>query len=141
MLLQESELLYYKILFPIWQLALYYEDLFYYEAPISPLQMYAHLFYVGKCSFIRVELPALKKYRNLQQMRETLREYMAIMLLPESEIPPYRDGNSIIEGIYLFDAFYCKINKGKLVWAFLYVNNQDALNLMKKEEKKHGWRG
>ena len=121
MLLETTQLVYYKILFVIWQAIIYYADLLDFETPENPLDMYAEIFHIGEWSFVHIELCA--------EM-----EYMAIVLLPESEIPPYSNGDEIVESVHLHSVRH-DAEKGNLNLDFLYINNSASYQLYKEDMK------
>ena len=138
MLLETTHLVYYKILFAIWQAVIYYSDLFEYEAPLDLFHMYNEIIHIGNWSIIHIELCADMeegKY-NTDEIQEILREYMTIVLLPESEIPPYSDGDEIVESLHLHSVRH-DAEKGNLNLDFLYINNPASYKLF-KEDMKHG---
>lgn len=134
MLLETTQLVYYKILFVIWQTIIYYADLLDFEAPENPLDMCAEIFHIGEWSIIHIELCADMeegKY-NTDEIREILREYMTIVLLPESEIPPYSNGDEIVESVHLHSVRH-DAEKGNLNLDFLYINNSASYQLYKED--------
>ncbi len=132
MLLETTQLVYYKILFVIWQAIIYYADLLDFETPENPLDMYAEIFHIGEWSFVHIELCADMEEGayDTNKIKETLREYMAIVLLPESEIPPYSNGDEIVESVHLHSVRH-DAEKGNLNLDFLYINNSASYQLMK----------
>lgn len=136
MLLETTQLVYYKILFVIWQAVTYYADMFEYESPCDLFDMYNEILHIGDWSIIHIELAADMengKY-NTDEMREILREYMAIVLLPESEIPPYSNGDEIIESLHLHSVRH-DAEKGNLNFDFLYINNSASYQLSQEDMK------
>lgn len=134
MLLEKTQLVYYKILFVIWQTITYYADLIGYDAPENPLDMYNEILHIGDCSIIHVELMADMENRKYttDEIREILQEYITIVLLPESEIPPYSDGDEIVESLHLHSVRH-DAEKGHLNFDFLYINNKKSFLLMKED--------
>ena len=133
MLLETTQLVYYKILFVIWQAIIYYADLLDFETPENPLDMYAEIFHIGEWSFVHIELCADMEEGayDTNKIKETLREYMAIVLLPESEIPPYSNGDEIVESVHLHSVRH-DAEKGNLNLDFLYINNSASYQLRKE---------
>lgn len=134
MLLETTQLVYYKILFVIWQAIIYYADLLDFETPENPLDMYAEIFHIGEWSFVHIELCADMEEGayDTNKIKETLREYMAIVLLPESEIPPYSNGDEIVESVHLHSVRH-DTEKGNLNLDFLYINNSASYKLRKED--------
>ena len=134
MLLETTQLVYYKILFVIWQAIIYYADLLDFETPENPLDMYAEIFHIGEWSFVHIELCADMEEGayDTNKIKETLREYMAIVLLPESEIPPYSNGDEIVESVHLHSVRH-DAEKGNLNLDFLYINNSASYHLYKED--------
>lgn len=134
MLLETTQLVYYKILFVIWQAIIYYADLLDFETPENPLDMYAEIFHIGEWSFVHIELCADMEEGayDTNKIKETLREYMAIVLLPESEIPPYSNGDEIVESVHLHSVRH-DTEKGNLNLDFLYINNSASYQLRKED--------
>ncbi len=134
MLLETTQLVYYKILFVIWQAVTYYSTLFVCDSPWDLLDMDAQLVHVGEWSIIHVEISAdiEEGGYTVNEIREILREYMTIELLPESEIPPYSDGDEIVESLHLHSVRY-DAEKGNLNLDFLYINNEESYKLYKED--------
>ena len=135
-MLQTTDLVYYKILFVIWQAIIYYKDLWVFDTPFDPMDMEAEPIHVGELSIIHVELPADMEEGayDTNKIKETLREYMAIVLLPESEIPPYSNGDEIVESLHLYSVRH-DAEKGILNFDFLYINNSASYQLYKEDMK------
>lgn len=135
-LLSKTDRVYYQILYSLWKLAAYYAPLMGYEPPESPLDMAARLYNISGVSFIRIALPAYAEY-DCNRMKKILQEYLAIVLLPESQIPLYMDGETIIEPLYIFKTYYDYDPKHTtLSWIVLHINNMDAYNLYKEDLRK-----
>lgn len=136
MLLETTQLVYYKILFVIWQAISYYGDLLDFEAPCDLFDMYNEIIHIGNWSIIHIELAADMEEGayDTDKIKEILREYMAIVLLPESEIPPYSDGDEIIEPLHLHSVRH-DAEKGNLNFDFLYINNSASFKLYKEDIK------
>ena len=137
-MLETTQLVYYKILFVIWQTIIYYADLLDFETPCDLFDMYNEIIHIGNWSIIHIELCADMeegKY-NTDEIQEILREYMTIVLLPESEIPPYSNGDEIVESVHLHSVRH-DAEKGNLNLDFLYINNPASYKLF-KEDMKHG---
>lgn len=137
-MLETTQLVYYKILFVIWQTIIYYADLLDFEPPCDLFDMYNEIIHIGNWSIIHIELCADMeegKY-NTDEIQEILREYMTIVLLPESEIPPYSNGDEIVESVHLHSVRH-DAEKGNLNLDFLYINNPASYKLF-KEDMKHG---
>ncbi|MCM1119580.1 MAG: hypothetical protein NC543_09495 [bacterium] len=137
-MLQKTDFVFYQILYTIWKLSAYYADLMGYDAPENPLDMQTELVHIGKWSIIHIELAAGMEEGayNTDKIKEILREYITIVLLPESEIPPYSNGDEIIESLHLHSVRH-DAEKGNLNLDFLYLNNEEAFNLY-KEDMRHG---
>jgi hypothetical protein len=136
MLLETTQLVYYKILFVIWQTIIYYADLLDFETPCDLFDMYNEIIHIGNWSIIHIELCADMeegKY-NTDEIQEILREYMTIVLLPESEIPPYSNGDEIVESVHLHSVRH-DAEKGNLNLDFLYINNSASYQLYKEDMK------
>lgn len=134
MLLETTQLVYYKILFVIWQTIIYYADLLDFETPCDLFDMYNEIIHIGNWSIIHIELCADMeegKY-NTDEIQEILREYMTIVLLPESEIPPYSNGDEIVESVHLHSVRH-DAEKGNLNLDFLYINNSASYQLYKED--------
>lgn len=134
MLLETTQLVYYKILFVIWQTIIYYADLLDFETPYDLFDMYNEIIHIGNWSIIHIELCADMeegKY-NTDEIQEILREYMTIVLLPESEIPPYSNGDEIVESVHLHSVRH-DAEKGNLNLDFLYINNSASYQLYKED--------
>lgn len=134
MLLETTQLVYYKILFVIWQTIIYYADLLDFETPCDLFDMYNEIIHIGNWSIIHIELCADMeegKY-NTDEIQEILREYMTIVLLPESEIPPYSNGDEIVESVHLHSVRH-DAEKGNLNLDFLYINNEESYKLYKED--------
>ena len=135
-MLQATQLVYYKILFGIWQAIIYYADLLDFETPCDLFDMYNEIIHIGNWSIIHIELCADMeegKY-NTDEIQEILREYMTIVLLPESEIPPYSNGDEIVESVHLHSVRH-DAEKGNLNLDFLYINNSASYQLYKEDMK------
>lgn len=133
-MLQATQLVYYKILFVIWQAIIYYADLLDFETPCDLFDMYNEIIHIGNWSIIHIELCADMeegKY-NTDEIQEILREYMTIVLLPESEIPPYSNGDEIVESVHLHSVRH-DAEKGNLNLDFLYINNSASYQLYKED--------
>ncbi len=133
-MLQATQLVYYKILFVIWQTIIYYADLLDFETPCDLFDMYNEIIHIGNWSIIHIELCADMeegKY-NTDEIQEILREYMTIVLLPESEIPPYSNGDEIVESVHLHSVRH-DAEKGNLNLDFLYINNSASYQLYKED--------
>lgn len=104
------------------------------------MDMYSEILHIGGWSIIHVELDAYMEEGeyNIAEIRETLRKYMTIVLLPESEIPPYSNGEEIIESLHLHSVRHDE-KKGSINLDFLYINNEEAFRLY-KEDIKHDHR-
>ena len=134
MLLETTQLVYYKILFVIWQTIIYYADLLDFETPCDLFDMYNEIIHIGNWSIIHIELCADMeegKY-NTDEIQEILREYMTIVFLPESEIPPYSNGDEIVESVHLHSVRH-DAEKGNLNLDFLYINNEESYKLYKED--------
>ncbi len=134
MLLETTQLVYYKILFVIWQTIICYADLLDFETPCDLFDMYNEIIHIGNWSIIHIELCADMeegKY-NTDEIQEILREYMTIVLLPESEIPPYSNGDEIVESVHLHSVRH-DAEKGNLNLDFLYINNEETYKLYKED--------
>lgn len=138
-LLNKTDRVYYQILYTLWQLAVYYADFMGYDPPASPLDMVAGITSISglkELSFIRIELPAYEEF-DCNRMKEILQEYLTIILLPQSQIPLYMDGETIIEPLYVFKTYYDHDPRHTtLSWIMLYINNMDAYNLYKEDLRK-----
>ena len=112
-MLEKTQLIFYKSLFTIWEATVEYEGLFAFDAPIDLFDMYSELIHIGKRSILHVELMADMEEGEYsdKQIKEILNEYLNIVLMPESEIPPYTDGNEIVESLYLYSVWH-DVEKG-----------------------------
>lgn len=137
-MLETTQLVYYKILFVIWQTVTYYADLLDFESPCDLFDMYNEIMHIGNWSIIHIKLAADmdEKAYDTDKIKEILREYMTIVLLPESEIPPYSNGDEIVESVHLHSVRH-DAEKGNLNLDFLYINNPASYKLF-KEDMKHG---
>ena len=137
-MLETTQLVYYKILFVIWQAITYYANLLGFESPIDIFDMYNEIIHIGNWSIIHIELAADmdEGAYDTDRIKEVLQEYMTIVLLPESEIPPYSDGDEIVESLHLHSVRH-DTEKGNLNLDFLYINNPASYQLY-KEDMRHG---
>lgn len=136
MMLQKTQLIFCKIMHAIWSDVVEYADMLGFEAPMDLFDMYSEIVHIGACSIIHVELMADMdegEYSN-EEIREILNEYLNIVLMPESEIQPYSNGEEIVESLYLHSVRH-DVEKGCMNLDFLYINNEEAFRLYKGDMK------
>lgn len=103
MLLSKKDFVFYQILYKLWQLLIYYADTFCYSAPKNLLEMDMEIDRYNGLSFIRIRCPIIKPFQtNIYQKydeTEIMQKYLDYFLLPDSNLKPYKNGNSIYDTI------------------------------------------
>lgn len=93
------------MLYKLWQLLMYYADIFCYSAPKNLLEMDMEIDRYNGLSFIRIRCPIIKPFQSAISQKydelETMQKYLDYFLLPDSTLKPYRNGDSI------YDAMNC----------------------------------
>lgn len=127
--LTKTQLVYYKILFVIWQLATYYADIFCFSAPSDPLDMNAQIINNGGVSYIKVTFPRIKPLvssYSAEQQQDILQKYLNYVLLPGSDIAPYSGGDTVydlVEALYVAYAYYQPSDTDYIMWQIMYIND------------------
>lgn len=125
--LTKKEFVFYQILFVLWQLAIYYADIFCYAAPDDPLDMHAEISHINGLNFIRVYFPVVKNMRSnytAEEQKQILQQYLTYCLLPESDIRPYCGGTSqydIVEALHVDYAGLDPVSHDAMLFNIVYI--------------------
>lgn len=132
--------LYLSILYVIWELLMYYENLFGLKVPSNATRLSAGIMVdEDNVTHIIVDLPCtvpVSLYYDSSAMKTILNEYLNIVLLPScKELEPFSGGQSyldMMDCLYIYNANclsngYCNID-------IIYVDNMQAYKKVRADK-------
>lgn len=135
--LEPTGKLYHDMIFIIWSLLHYYENLLGFYAGASASEDFrCKYFPCGKITKIRATVPIIKEaeHRDVREMRTIFNEYLPL-LLQDSDIPPYASENDFAEALYITDV----VTDGNSYYQIdiLWINSKESYEHMLQNEKNY----
>ena len=140
MKVSEKDFLYYQIRYIIWLLATYCTDTMCIEAPASPLDMPTNLIYQNGITIVNVAFNRILKpisHYSYEEQREILQKYLSYLLLPQFNLTPYRNDDTIHDiapRLYVEYVFYNPTNPYEIMWNIVVVNDPVSYDYYKSHQ-------
>lgn len=132
--------IYLDIIFVLWKLIGYYENLFKLETPSNATKLPVRLSMDGNITHLIIEVPSTRTpdpYYTGDAMKAIFNEYLNIVLLPEqNELKPFSGGKSIydiVDCLYVYEAYV--LTTGFAHIDVIFVDNMEAFQFVKADNR------